>query len=139
MRATTRSVTIGWLKAGGFTRVGVDVPDHTTWGGTDWIQVTTGVGGSPRLYTKMRQPVVQIDCWAANETGRALWTAAEQLAELVLDLCYLNRPILPTMPVGTVPVRIHSVNALTEPHAMPGDADSYARVSMDIGLFWTEV
>lgn len=141
-------VAVAWLKgipgipAGA---VGTTLPADTSAWLDGFLQVSV-VGGSPHRDVPQHQPVVQVDCWAANPSGaRPPWGKANQLAERITAHCYGNvNDALPvqrvvTLPDGYQPARVQSAYVVTEPRRIPADEARFARYSLDLQLFWVAV
>lgn len=117
--------------------------------GTRGFVVYTVLAGNPDLYLPIRQPVAQVDFWAANlSSGRAPWGAANYLAELVRGhvetrpLIY-KRGFALTSKGDYRPAIVREVFLRSEPRRgvipgpMPqGDSASYARYMMDMEFHW---
>ncbi len=146
LHPTAELVTVAWLKtlAGvPSSAVATTLPkDATTWSGGGFVQVTA-VGGTPNMYVPMNDPVVSVDCWAANVQGSSSpWGKANQLAESVRAACYdlAAFPVLVTgMPGNYNDARVHSAWLMNEPRRITDDPGSYARYTFDLQSAWTEV
>lgn len=135
---------LAWSNAGTPVRVGVatslpkdDAPALTTLG---FIRLTIS-GGSPDVYVPRRNPVVTAECWAApNKPGtegtaaKLPWDRAGGIAELVWESTFdrgmQNFLISPPLP-GYLPVRVRTVEALTEPRDIHTDPN-YARFDVEL-------
>ncbi len=133
--ATSETVTEAWLQAAGFTRTGTELPDHKFWGGNSWVQYTV-VGGTVDKDSRVRGPVMSIDCWAADTEGRPLWSVADQLAERVVQACFDDRPPVTLSAPDTEPFALKSVVCRWFPRRMRGDPDGYARKMLAVQLYW---
>ena len=144
----TELVAVAWLK--GITdvpsaAVGTTLPkDATTWL-DGYVQVSV-VGGSKHRYVPQGQPVMQLDCWAANRGGaKPPWGKANQLAETIAQHCYggVNSaaPVQRTvaLPAGYQGARVQSAYVLSDPRRVLSDEARYACYSLDLQLFWVAV
>lgn len=144
----TELVAVAWLKgipgipAGA---VGTTLPaDIKAWP-DGFLQISV-VGGGKDRYVPQHQPVVQVDCWAANPGGaRPPWGKANQLAEIIAAHCYGGvDDVLPVQRVVTLPdgyqnARVQSAFVATEPRRIPFDEARFARYSLDLQLFWVAI
>lgn len=144
LRATTELVACAWI-AGieGVTSdmVATTLPDSTSWSTNGFIQVY-GVGGSPQNHNPLRQPVVNVDCWAVSpNSNKAPWGKANYLAELVyaasMDFDGARRIV--TLPGSFPQARVLGVVVQTEPRRIPSDQAGYARYQFDMRLDWAAV
>jgi hypothetical protein len=153
LRAHSELVFRGWvlgvpgIPAG---KVALELPRDTSgWADTGFVTVTAGVGGSaPGLDTPIRGPVFQIDCWAVSpSSSKAPWGRANQLAELIVADCYASNAN-PDLRAGRRRVVlggdfrdavVHTAAVVGEPRRMREDDASFARYSMDLQLWWTEI
>lgn len=133
--ATSEKVAEAWLATAGFTRTGTEVPDHQYWGGNSWLQYAV-VGGDVDKDSRMRAPVMSIDCWAVDAEGRPLWSVADQLAAQVIEACFDDRPPVALSSPGTEPFALRSVVCRWMPRRIRGDQDGYARVMLAVQLYW---
>ena len=142
MYPTHKLVAVGWLQSLGLAaEVGLDLPaDPTTWDDDGFVLVAGPVGGSPARHVPMRNPVVQIECWANRANSEfAPWNKAGSLAEELIEWSYRDIPQQRVpLPSGYRPVFLHSVYPLTEPNELPGDEAGFARVVCDFAFHWTE-
>jgi hypothetical protein len=156
LHPNTDLVAVAWLRSiPGIapTQVATSLPqDNTTWAGSGFVTVAT-VGGTPAMYLPVKQPVVQVDCWAVNpSSGRAPWGKANHLAETVrahiedtTRTANIGRRL--TFAVGDyAAAAVSSAWLRTEPRrgitlgSVPvGDEASYARFLFDLELWWREL
>jgi len=145
----TELVAVAWLRGiPGIpsSGVGTTLPrDSSAWP-DGFVQVTSGVGGGPHRDVPQHQPVVQVDCWAANPSGsRPPWGRANQLAEIIAAHCYggindahpVQRRV--SLPDSYQDARVQSAIVLTDPRRVEGDEARYACYSIDLQLFWVPV
>lgn len=153
IRASSEVVAVAWLLGvAGITadanHVGVTLPgrDPTSgtwpWADTGFVQMVAVVGGTPGMYVEERNPVVQLDLWAVNaDSGLPAWGKARALAELVIADTYPagNRDVSLKMPAGYAGAYVQSAYPTTEPRRVPGDAGSFARLTLDVSLAWVQI
>lgn len=155
-RATSETVAIAWLLGvTGLTadsnHIGIVLPDrsHNTgtwaWADTGFVQFIAVIGGTPGMYVADRNPVVQVDFWAVNpDSGLPPWGKARDLAELVIADTYEAsgfgaRDVSSLMPSGYAGAAVRNAYPTTEPRKVPGDAGSFARLTLDLALTWVEL
>lgn len=142
--ANTELVAIAWL--GGVTgltpaMVAAQLPkDNTTWAASGFVTVRT-VGGSPRRYTTLREPVVTVDTWAVKPgSAKPPWYQANYLAELINLGCRVsNVQRTLTLPTNYPPARVLSAYLVTEPRRSYTDEGDYARYVLDLALHWVDL
>lgn len=144
LRPTSRIVTLAWLKLAA-PGVGADtalpaVSEATAISGFIRPQI---VGGSPDRDVPLRNPVISAECWISPHpvTRKVSWSRAEDLAErlaaAVYDRQLMNR-VLDLSEFGNyAPARVLTGLALTEPRRAEGEPTDWARVDVDLQLFWT--
>ncbi|MFI8351325.1 hypothetical protein [Streptomyces sp. NPDC085596] len=146
LRATPELVAIAWLKTVVGDRVSTTLPKPGTDGSLSWAAdgfvTVTIVGGTPNLYTPLRESAIGVDCWAANPgSQKPPWNKAAVLAEAVQAACY-NHSAIPqalTLPDGYPQARVLSAYTTGEHRRIPDDPSSYARYSIPgLVLAWTE-
>lgn len=118
--------------------VGAKLPQGTGWAATGFVQVFT-VSGAVGAYTGLREPRVQIDCWAVKPNGSSPpWGFANSLAENVIAATVNGTGQQTTVALGSHydPARILTVRALGEPRRVPGDEGAYARYTFDLEIVW---
>lgn len=147
LRATTDLVAVAWISdlfdtpmvATNLPKRGAD--GTISWASTGFVVVTT-VGGSPHPYMPVRNPVVQIDCWAANpDSGSPPWGKANNLAEEIQNGFYqvgdIPRDLV--LNAGFPGARVLSAWTVTEPRRVYDDEASYARYTMTAQFTWIEL
>lgn len=143
LRATTELVAVAWLSdLFDIPMVATTLPkDQASWSTNGFVIVST-VGGSPDPYMPVRNPVVQIDCWAVNPTkANPPWGKANNLAETVQAAFYdtAATPRDLVLPTGFPGARVLSAWTLTEARRVTDDQASYARYSMTAQFTWIEL
>lgn len=142
-RANSELVTVTWLQgAAGMEagQVATSLPtDVSTWTANGFVQVCPVAGGSPQLHYALREPVIQIDCYAVNpNSGKPPWGKAASLMELVVAATFdeerMQRTL--TLPAGYPQARVLTAHLMSEPRRVPGDEASYARYIADLALHW---
>jgi hypothetical protein len=146
LRATPELVAIAWLKTVLGDIVATTLPKPTAnglaWETTGFVTLITA-GGSPNQYVPLRDPVMGVDCWAANsQSQKPPWNRAACLAEAIQAACY-DHPAIPqtvTLPTGYPAARVLSAYTTGEHRRINDDASSYARYSIPgLVIAWTEV
>lgn len=143
LRATTELVAVSWLSDLFDTpMVATNLPKNTaSWKDTGFVVVNT-VGGSPHPYMAVRNPVVQIDCWAVSpESASAPWGMANNLAETIQNGFYdvTDTPRDLVLPAGFPGARVLSAWTIAEPRRIYEDEASYARYTMSAQFTWIEL
>lgn len=142
-KANTELVAVAWLlSADGIEdgQVATTLPtDSSAWSTNGFVHVVGAVGGSPQLDYALREPVVQVDCYAVNQqSGKPPWGKAASLMELIVAATYdeagLQRVL--TLRPGYPQARVLTAHFASEPRRMPGDDSSYARFQADLVLHW---
>lgn len=149
LRPNSELVTLAWIRdivetygvAAGTTLQGPDPETQIlSWGDTGFVQ-TTVIGGSVNGTVPMRQPVMSIDCWAANVgKSRPPWGRANAIAEAIVVASRsvnwgdTQRPV--TLPTGYGTARVADGSALTEPERRPADAANYAHYGFNLQISW---
>lgn len=140
---TAEQVAIAWLMTvPGVTpeKVATRLPaDDTTWALTGFVTATT-VGGSPASrYVPMREPILQIGCWAVNPgSAKPPWGKAGELAGRIVERTYTDlAPGEFTVRNGFLPVLLRSVWPLSEPRRITEDEAGYARYQFDLAFAYT--
>ena len=153
MNPTSDLVAVAWL-AGvpglSSAMVSTNLPqDFTTWAANGFV-TSNVIAGAPDLYLPIRQPIVQVDCWAVNpNSGKPPWGKANHLAELVRanvegDRRVTNIQRLLSFPQGDYyGANVLEVIMQTEPQrglipgfTPTGDEASYAHYMFDLELHW---
>jgi hypothetical protein len=142
----SEQVGVAWIGGiSGFVAgmVGTDLPsaDNATFAASGFIQVKA-VAGQANIYTPLRQPLIQADCWAVNSaSGRPPWNRAWHLANTVwaASLDHPNVPREVTTPDAYLGARVLSVWPQAEPRVVPADLGSYARVTVELNISWAEL
>ena len=144
LRANTELVAITWL--GGVSGLASNMvaavlpKDNATWSATGFVTVRTS-GGSPGIYTPLRNPVVTLDFWAVKPgSNKPPWFAANYLAELVDRGCRAtdaSRPL--TLPANYPPARVLTAYLISEPRRAYGDQGDYAHYVADLQLHWVDL
>lgn len=147
LRATPELVAIAWLKTVLGNIVAATLPKPLSNGTLSWE--TTGfvtlisAGGTPNLYVPLRDPVMGVDCWAANsQSQKPPWNKAACLAEAIQGACYDHAGIPQTLslPSGYPAARVLSAYTTGEHRRINDDASSYARYSIPgLVIAWAEV
>lgn len=147
LRATPELVAEAWLKTvvGDIVATTLPKPGSNgtlSWADTGFVTVVTA-GGSPNLYVPLRDPVIGVDCWAANPgSQKPPWNKAACLAEAIQAACY-DHPAIPktvALPTGYPGARVLSAYTTGEHRRINDDASSYARYSIPgLVIAWTEV
>lgn len=123
------------------------LPDVSGWFDTGMITIPALAGGNPNWYVPERQPIMQIDCWAANRAAagsdavgrKAPYSVANQLADAVVLGCYGSQAgVELTMPSGFKPVWLSTVYPVSEVRKVPEPALGFAHFSVDIAMVWIE-
>lgn len=142
-QANTELVAVAWLlSAAGIEagQVATTLPsDAAAWEENGFVHVVGAVGGSPQLYHALREPVVQVDCYAVNpSSGKPPWGKAASLMELVVAATYDDAGLQRTLTLrpGYPQARVLTAHFTSEPRRMPGDDSSFARFSADLALHW---
>lgn len=139
-RPTTEVVAAAWLRD---HVVGcpfaTTLPERSQWEG-DVFGIVSVVGGAPHPDFDQRQPVIQVDIYAAQvrSSGRPLWGKANQYAELARSAMYgydshMTNVVLPA---NYSPARVQSLWPLTEPRRIPDPEGSYGRYQFDAQCVW---
>ncbi|MCW2898568.1 MAG: hypothetical protein JWO67_833 [Streptosporangiaceae bacterium] len=144
LRADTEMVAIAWLL--GCTGISNGMAastlpkDNTSWSATGFVTVSTLVG-APNPYYPLRNPVLQVDCWATVPgSNKPPWGIANNLAETVVAATYGAAGRVVTLPAaGYPPARVLSAWVVTEPRRVYSDPADYARYMLHLGLTWAEV
>lgn len=133
---------VAWLKtlAGLGSFVATQLPtDPAAWSATGFIVVGNPAGGGQHLYVPLRNPVLQVDCYAVNpNTDDPPWDKASDLAEYVVagtyDMTKLNTSL--TLRTGYDMARVTSARINGGPRRMTGDPASYAWYQIDLAMDW---
>lgn len=149
-------VAVAWLKnifSPTFDNIATNLPgDNTTWSDDGFIQVGV-VGGSPGVHVPMRNPVIQVDCWACNlNSQKPPWGKASALAETIVEALYDPESVgealtMPGTPGMYLRARVLSAYAVSEPRRLtlgrqttPEDsATGFARLQFDMSMHWTAI
>lgn len=142
-------VTLAWIKdvvtaydvATGSTLQGPD-PDTQvlSWGKTGFVQAIS-VGGSINGNTPMRQPVMSIDCYAANvDGGRPPWGRANSIAETIVrasrSFLWGDTQRAVTLPGTFGRALVRDGSALAEPTRRPADEANFAHYGFELSISW---
>lgn len=137
---TPEQVAATWLStvpSMPLNKVATTLPaDVSTWADTGFVTVTT-VGGSPKsIHVPVREPVIQIDVWAANPNSpKPPWGRAGSLMQAIVDFTYYTeQPGVLYIRPGFYQVRVMSVFPIVEPRRIPGDEAGFARYQMDMAF-----
>lgn len=141
LRPNTELVVGSWL--GGITglspaMVATQLPrDESSWQSTGFVTYVVN-GGSPSMYTPLRNPTLGIDCWAAAKgSNKPQWFLANSLAELIDQGCRANNAQRwLTLPSGYQQARVTTAYLLTEPQRMYEDPGNYARYHFNLSVHW---
>ena len=141
LRPTSELVACAWL-AGvpglSSNMVATQLPnDVSSWKATGFVTVRT-IGGTPSMYTPLRQPVLAIDTWAVNPTSnKPPWFQANGLMELIRSGCEArNGHRWVTMPAQYGPAQVGSAYFVTEPQRVYTDQGGYAHYNANLTLCW---
>ena len=146
LRALPELVAEAWLKTVVGNIVATTLPKPSasglSWENTGFVTLTNA-GGSPNLYVPLRDPVMGVDCWAANsQSQKPPWRKAACLAEAIQAACY-DHPAIPqtvSLPSGYPAARVLSAYTTGEHRRVNDDASSYARYSIPgLVIAWVEV
>jgi len=117
-----------------------DPNDNSSWEASGFITVMT-VGGQPQRHLPVRQPVVQVTCWATNTaSGKPPWGKANELAATIVEACYEQSNFgRVATPAAFEDVRVMSAYPLVEPYRVPGDGARFAIYRFDLAMHWVRV
>jgi hypothetical protein len=146
---TAELVALGWIKdvvtaydiATGTTLQGPDPETQVlSWGATGFVQCAV-VGGSVNGTVPIRQPVMSVDCWAANVNGsRPPWGRANSIAELSVRAArsfnWGDTQRLVTLPSTFGAVLVRDGSVLTEPERRLADEAGYAHYGFELQVSW---
>lgn len=133
----------GLLADGVATQLPVAAED--SWAAHGFVVVPLSVGGTPHDTIPVRQPVLQVECWATNPGSDKLpWWKANQLAEQIRFGSYQRNGAARAVTVTTNGVQYPSAavkmaRMLTEPRRIWSDAGDFAGYTFDLQLSWTQV
>lgn len=119
--------------------------DETGWAANGFVQVPLSVGGTPHEYVPVRQPVVQVECWATfPDSDKLPWWKANQLAEQIRYGTYARngaaRAVAITAGGTQYPsAAVRTARMMTEPRRIWSDIGDYAGYTFDLYLSWTQV
>lgn len=140
--ANTDLVAVAWL--GGVSglssgMVSTQLPkDTSTWSTNGFVTATT-LSGNPNPYTRLRGPMVRVDCWAVSPgSNKAPWAQANALAEYVVAACNLATYTIVTLPAGYPSARVLQAWVATEPQRVWGDVADTARYTMNVAFRWSQ-
>lgn len=152
--ANSTLVFQAWLRTipGLESIVSVTLPEMSKVYPAGWVTIGAAVGGGtafsvsgtgqPGIYIPERQPVMQVDCWAAHENSEKVdHGRANNLAELVYAATFTppGDPLPQvTLPPTIKPVWIEAVFPVRDPQWVPEPDSSVAHYSLDIELHWIE-
>lgn len=140
--ANTDLVAVSFIKAvlGWTGNVGADLPSPDAWDGQEFVQVTSGVGGTDSIYNPQMHPIVSVKCWArpATTSRRPPWAIANGRAEAIRAGCFAayRDPVALTLPGGYPAIHVHAAYLLTTPRRLPGDDSSWACFQFNLQLHW---
>lgn len=138
---------MAWLKQILGLPAAATLPDVSEWFSTGFVTVPALAGGNPNWYIPERQPIMQIDSWAANRAASGSSAAsrktplsrANQLADAVVLATYRHVPgTLLTMPTGFKDVWLSTVYPVSEVRRVPEPDLNFAHFSVDIAMVWIE-
>lgn len=139
-------VATAWLKSiPGFAidSVGTQLPsDETSWAANGAVTVKVA-GGSPDIYLGVRNPVIQVDCWATiPNSDRLPWAQARAIAESIRFATMDSQNLGRTLSISANGVDYPNAWAeaayfLTEPRDVYSDVGDYAGSSFDMQLSWS--
>lgn len=140
-RPGARKVAAAWLATLGLqAATGEELPaDLDSWSEHGFVCVPVVAGGSPGRHVAMRNPVLQIDCWACRPgSDVSPWGKASDLAEQVIDQSFNDARQQRALHIdGFERVLLRSAYALTEPREIPNDGAGFARMTFDLSLLYT--
>jgi hypothetical protein len=145
-RANNELVAVSWLgSAAGITpnQVATNLPtDVSTWADNGFVRVGPVVGGSPQLYSPLREPVLQIEAYAVNpNSGKPPWGKCNSLMQLLFDATYdrsaMQRTL--TLPAGFPQAVVMTAHFVTEPRKKEDEQSSYACLMADLAVHWIEL
>lgn len=116
--------------------------DESVWT-TNGAVIVNIVGGAPNIYLKVRNPVIQVDCWQNNPNSDKLpWNLAVALAEQVRTALEDDETLNRLLTISVNGVNYQSAWAqtayvMTEPRRVYSDAGDYAGCSFDCAISWT--
>lgn len=123
--------------------VGTTLPrDNSTWAASGFVQVPMVAGGNPDLDVPMRNPVVQVELWAANPNSqRPPWWKASHLGELIIAACQTPALSHQLLSIGGNyrNARVTGAAVRSGPRRLPRDVGAYAHYVMDLALDWAAV
>lgn len=111
--------------------------DAKAWEAEGFVQVQVA-SGNPDVYTPQRQPIYQINCWAAKPNSeKPPWGKANNLAELIVQATWEKKHWGHlVLPATHDDARVLGSKALTEPRRVFGDEARFACYTFDLQLFW---
>jgi hypothetical protein len=126
-------------------QIGTTLPgDNSAWAASGYVEISV-IGGSADLYSPIRRPVFQVDCWAVMlNSSRPPWHKANQLAEVIFNHCYgsVDSDSSPqrkvVLPAVYRDARVIGARAVNEPRRVPSDEARFARYQFDLQLDWVE-
>lgn len=146
--ATSELVAIAWLGSIpdlSTQMVATQLPaDESTWETTGFITVNV-VGGSPDIYLPVKNPVLQVDCYAnKRSSNKPPWWRANVLAETVryatLQRTGINRLLTISAGGATYPKAVvQTAYLVTEPRRVYHDPGDYAIYTFDLAMGWQTV
>lgn len=125
--------------------IGTTLPEaRATWSASGFVRMLV-VGGSGAGELLQRRPVFRLECFAnAGDSPIPPWSKATALAE---DIRELGERRARGVVLGNqspaaaafLPFVITNFLVLSEPRPLPGDVAAYARVTLDVELWWSPV
>lgn len=143
--ASTFLVATAWLRQcvdGLADIVATSLPSTDKWETTGFVTCGPQFAGVPELYSPMRRPVVQVDCWAVfpGQTKKRNDGLANDLAERVVNASYLwtGNPTDVTLPPGVKPVHTTMIYPVSEVRWVPDPDPGMAHYAVDMHIGWIE-
>lgn len=139
-------VLIAWLTQYLGLPAAHTLPDVSGWFDTGFVTVPALAGGNPNWYIPERQPVMQVDTWAANRASagsasvsrKVPFAKANALADRIILGTYPTPPPQLTLPANFRPVWLESIYPVSEIREVPDPVDGYAHYSLDLQIIWIE-
>lgn len=141
---TPEQVATAWVKTVpgvDATKVATSLPADDAGWATSGFWTVTVFPGAVDLHVPLFSPVVRVDCWAVNlGSTKPPWGRAGSGASAIQWATYGTagcRPSQPSLAADFHPVRVLQVNSLGSPVRVRLDDAGYARVQVDVQLFYT--
>jgi hypothetical protein len=147
LHPSSTQVAVAWLRQVLGLPAAATLPAVDGWFDTGFVTVPATVGGNPNWYITERQPIMQIDAWAANRAAAGAKSVsrlpplsrANQLADAVVYGTYTHEAgVLLTLPDGFKDVWLETVFPVSEIRRIPEQSSGYAHFSVDIAMMWIE-